>query len=579
MLRAFLISLCLLSVAIVGTVLATDYLPNVIYSLSPSFPHQIISDPASDWDFPALPPGYNTTQAYDLTECNFEGISASDISGIGYTSNGEILNATVWLSGPFKDPSSDFSSKMYVRVYPMLNISLHDRLQNQISLLNQTYNNFKVTELGENLTKAGLPAYMLNYTYTDDSSSAFIENTQVGLSADNKLYVLNYAADPSEYEQNIADVQRVIDSLRLNQNQSPNQNQSQNITDIKSSNSSDFTTHRNSTYGMEIQYPVKWHAEFPTAAPDSNSEDVILLSMKPKWIEKVYKVNINVLSVFDTGIDYSIRYEWRADTMTWTKLVVEESPSGQDRIIERVENDTSFFNNANNYINMFLDMGPLNYPESLELIYMSQSVYEVGTGVVCYLRDISPAVNAPPPQFNTTVNPNPLLIRPGEQKDIQFKVTSNSNLDSNVILAPLEQYNDTKLSFQPMNISVLSYGTVVSNLQVKVLDNASPRSLSIPIVEIIQVGSAIEDKQRNTIVNNSRPEIVKPSYLTVTILPPLVLQEHFNNFVNSWISPVSGLASFLAGVAAGVSPLAIRFYNRRQSTKDKTDNSPPTEEN
>ena len=54
---------------IFASVLATSYLPNVIYSLSPSFPHQIISDPAGDWDFPALPASYDVTQAYNLTKC------------------------------------------------------------------------------------------------------------------------------------------------------------------------------------------------------------------------------------------------------------------------------------------------------------------------------------------------------------------------------------------------------------------------------------------------------------------------------------------------------------------------------
>jgi hypothetical protein len=66
---------------------------------------------------------------------------------------------------------------------------------------------------------------------------------------------------------------------------------------------------------------------------------------------------------------------------------------------------------------------------------------------------------------------------------------------------------------------------------------------------------------------DQRSEIVAKSDFLVRILPPLGLQDHLSNFVNSWITPITGLWTFLAGVAAVIGPLAIRMYRNRQKRK------------
>jgi hypothetical protein len=46
-----------------------------------------------------------------------------------------------------------------------------------------------------------------------------------------------------------------------------------------------------------------------------------------------------------------------------------------------------------------------------------------------------------------------------------------------------------------------------------------------------------------------------PSYLTMTVLPPPTIPQQLNTFVKDWISPISGLWTFLAGIAVIVGPL------------------------
>jgi hypothetical protein len=99
------------------------------------------------------------------------------------------------------------------------------------------------------------------------------------------------------------------------------------------------------------------------------------------------------------------------------------------------------------------------------------------------------------------------------------------------------------------------------------LPNAQPGSFSIPISTDINF-----PKTTNVILggkvsfeNIITPILSKESYYTITILPKLTFSEYLNLVVNSWITPISGLWSFLAGVAAVIAPLIIRLYRKRDT--------------
>jgi hypothetical protein len=53
------------------------------------------------------------------------------------------------------------------------------------------------------------------------------------------------------------------------------------------------------------------------------------------------------------------------------------------------------------------------------------------------------------------------------------------------------------------------------------------------------------------------------------LLPAYTMNERLNSFVSSWITPITGLWTFIAGVSAVVAPYAISAYRKKQ--KDKHD--------
>jgi hypothetical protein len=78
--------------------------PHVILAnSSPSFSNQQIDDPINDWALYHNSSYYNP--AKNISECKSQdsAIQSPDIIGVDYISDGRILNATIWLSSPFKE--------------------------------------------------------------------------------------------------------------------------------------------------------------------------------------------------------------------------------------------------------------------------------------------------------------------------------------------------------------------------------------------------------------------------------------------------------------------------------------------
>jgi hypothetical protein len=74
------------------------------------------------------------------------------------------------------------------------------------------------------------------------------------------------------------------------------------------------------------------------------------------------------------------------------------------------------------------------------------------------------------------------------------------------------------------------------------------------------------------------PEDVSRTYnetehLKVIVSEPPSMAENFNNFVDTWIAPISGTWAFFAGAAALLAPLIIKIYKKRKKATHKVDTS------
>jgi hypothetical protein len=76
------------------SILFNTFLPIEGAGLSSTFPRQTIKDPPNDWKYYPL---------YSNSNCSKIPRLIPDMEGVSYFSDGNFLNATIWLSGPFQE--------------------------------------------------------------------------------------------------------------------------------------------------------------------------------------------------------------------------------------------------------------------------------------------------------------------------------------------------------------------------------------------------------------------------------------------------------------------------------------------
>jgi hypothetical protein len=78
--------------------------------------------------------------------------------------------------------------------------------------------NFQVIKSTTDATLAGLPAYMFVYTQIDKGDGLPEKGQEIGVLIHDKLYFINYSADPDKYSNYLPMVQKIIESFKLKSN-------------------------------------------------------------------------------------------------------------------------------------------------------------------------------------------------------------------------------------------------------------------------------------------------------------------------------------------------------------------------
>lgn len=314
----------------------------------------------------------------------------------------------------------------------------------------------------------------------------------------------------------------------------------------------------------------------PLMQPPSNASEWLTPPINDDpWYGIIFGTSIAIHSAYDTeGSDYDARNGWNVYNGKWVRTLEEMSPPpliNLTKISDIKGNYAGFLEGEKNYVDLSVDLSSLTYPDQYGLLFYTQYIF-IKDGRLCGLSDISSKVSIPPPEFTMSTIPNNIDVRPGEEKIVRLQIKSHTNTKS-VVTFSTSQPDDVKLSHSPKKISIPPYGVATSNLQIRVTDNAQPLEYLLPLSANVSIpteakmrGNGINDITRNPVSAN----ITENSNLTLTVLPPLKAEEHLNNFVNAWITPVSGIWSFLAGAAVVVGPLVIRLYAKKKQNKDKS---------
>ena len=283
-------------------------------------------------------------------------------------------------------------------------------------------------------------------------------------------------------------------------------------------------------------------------------------------------MSMGIHSVYDTeGADYSVSLLWDTRHKNWTRILEEHSPIADTKILNETQNFTGFYSKGQRYIDLTLDLNSISSPNQYHLLFSAIDLF-VKNGVFCRMVDITNRVYVPPPEFIITTSPSSVLLRPGEEKTVELKITSTTDVKSQIFLST-NRTNDVKLNFIPNRTSISPNGFVTSLIHVNASASAKPNPYTLPIFVSISIPTEAKTRRSSdtgeVAFNPTSASIAKSSNMTITVLPPFTLGEQLSNFYSTWISPISGIWTFLAGVAPTITPLVIRIYSKKSKKKDK----------
>jgi hypothetical protein len=277
-----------------------------------------------------------------------------------------------------------------------------------------------------------------------------------------------------------------------------------------------------------------------------------------------YSMYIDVNSVYESGVDYIMNVHKNNTSEIWTQETVESSPPNA-KFSNPILNS---FEIGDQYVTLSFDLGAINFPENIKLFFATGSHLDLD-GITCKLIDTTNFVVIPPPQFPISSSPNPLELRPGEEKSVQLQINSEANVNANASIYTREMESGLISNLTSNEISILPFGNGTTTLRITALNDAAEQSYRLPLIVNISTSPTFEPKIGGTVqLDGAKSAIISKNYdLSVTVIPKLEPQEILGNFVNSWITPLSGLWTFLAGVGVVIAPLIIRMYSHKQKER------------
>ena len=414
---------------------------NEIYAISPVFPRQVIIDGSNDWNysnFLASPSSKLNSSQCNQNQSFFS--STPDIEEINYLSDGKTLNATIWLSSAFKEPTGVYDFSLNETALPSAEQDSSSGLKNLVSIETKNlsnssrsknlddYTNQRILSLRQlpsfhsesvEMTKlSGNPAHQISYTYKKLNED--LHATKIWSIIGDKLYVITFLADKDRYSYYLPVVRKIIKSFSSD---------TANMSDSSAGIFDGYNTYLNKSLGIKIKYPADWRPELSGDIPGR-------VLFYPPFQEEVFKTGTTIVMAMDVnsgydfrGEDYRVTLDWDPSIKNWTKSVQESRSSvGGDRalgsgeyiLLDEQDNYGFFFDKEKNYVKLTMDLSLINYPDQYSLVFFITEAY-TNRNSTCNidLFDMSDEVHVPPPDFTFVVSPSSVSLRPGEEENME----------------------------------------------------------------------------------------------------------------------------------------------------------------
>jgi hypothetical protein len=294
------------------------------------------------------------------------------------------------------------------------------------------------------------------------------------------------------------------------------------------------------------------------------------------FIPSPYKINYgffidsdnNDQTGFNDGIDYQYEISWINETKTWNKRILEWASSGEERIIDDEIVNLTDFNKGHNYISLSLDLKKILYPKEYRLLFYAE--YEKNNNLL--ISDFSKWVYVPPPNIEINTNPQNIVLRQGESKNIELNLNSTFGLEPLVNVSFINRYRDLEIESEYNSIQLPYYGGISIPVKIQASKNASlsPHTIflktasTFPDIEFIKKNESGGDGVNELVpINIESQEKEKMLKLVISVGRSLSISERIGIM---W-EQIGGPFAFFYGIIAGLSPWIIKEVKKRINKK------------
>jgi hypothetical protein len=260
------------------------------------------------------------------------------------------------------------------------------------------------------------------------------------------------------------------------------------------------------------------------------------------------------------GVDYDFYIE--AVNGTWSQYLYQYSSTGNYALIGSKANYTQPFGGSSTigpgYVKLQLPLRSINYPSRYSVLFYTAESYKSNEA-----RDFTTYVDVPPSILSLLTSPNNITIRQGEGQLVPAQVKSTSGFSNNVTNITLSKgHNDIASAQNPNGLHVS-----IQRIQPPLFDVDVPRQTPVGIYTINFLTSISEPStagQIKPIFNNKISGVIDPEFqtskkypvvgyvtsptnLTVTVIPPLNVNDQFKNVWSIYGQPISIIAGGFAG--------------------------------
>ena len=235
------------------------------------------------------------------------------------------------------------------------------------------------------------------------------------------------------------------------------------------------------------------------------------------------------------------------------------------------------------HVNLDLDLSSINFPHEYNLLFYTAESYKSNE-----VRQFTSWVTIPPPNLQITTEPSNIIIRQGEEQLIPARIKSTSGFSNDVLNITLDDINSPNSSSKNNNYNTIS-GYNSSELHVNIQRNQPPLFkisvpqqtplgiYTIPLIATIREPSIATTTKPISITTTDGtvdPEfelskkfptvgyLTKPVDLTVTVISPKSITDHFKDF---WATYGQFIGIF-AGAFVGA--FAKQMFDRAKKKKE-----------